>query len=219
MSDPGRIGSGSLTHAELASGVPPPGFMARGTRRYPVAALAAVLLGLLAHRLGGGSAPPSCTVLVTVAGLSSAAVALAVSFGHRHRGPWSVLMVLVVGQLMVDATLSLGVPGHPTATGASAALLIHPPAALALAAMVLGLDRLRADAGELLDSVLVRWCAKVVGVVRARGGATAVGPGARLVGRAVDHCRAVRGPPGWSAGHSRSRLSRSSTFSSAASLL
>lgn len=176
------------------------------TRRHLAAAGTAVLLGLLTHRLSGGPLPP-CAALAVAAALGSAAVGLAAACGHQHRGSWSALGVLGIGQVAIDATLSLGVPGHQAGFSA-AQLLAHPVAVVVLASMVLGVDRVRADAAALLDRVLVRWWRAVAHDVGPGRAACRALAGAWPISRSVEYCRPLRGPPVPTAGRSRSSVPR-----------
>lgn len=164
-----------------------------GRGRFAATSGLSALLAVAGHVAGGGALPTSCAALITALVVGIAATWAAGYSVRRTRGPWAVLAALAVGQLGIEALLSVPVDALPPAPLATAT--VHAAATLALGVVLLGIDRTVDDLLEALDRVLPRWW-------RVRATPTPSGPEARIPGPAelprlilARHPRSLRGPP------------------------
>lgn len=107
--------------------------------RVVLAVSAATLLAVIGHLVGGGSVALSCAVLLCALGTSAVTTSGATWVAHRVRGSSGALAVLTLGQLLIEAILS--VPAHRLPTAPLSGAVMHGVAVIAVASLLMGTAR------------------------------------------------------------------------------
>lgn len=154
---------------------------------------AAAALAALGHLVGSGAVTTSCALLLTALGASAVTTLGAAWVAHRTRGSSAALAVLTLGQLVIEAILSI--PTHDLPTDPLPSAVVHGLAVIAVGALLMGTTR----TFRPIAVVVRRWLPMSFSAATSRPPRPAALPrvhrflsGGLLEGRGP---RAPRGPP------------------------